>query len=173
MSHRLLGDPASLSALAAALRRTALQLRADAERMAPALEDSTPGWTGPVATSTRRRTAAALDSLESVAGALDACARSLQRAATDLASCAADLRMIQEQAAAAGFEVKEGRLQRTWGITGIADGSAEQDGDRVREGLQDRLHQLVTALGRQRSRLATDCRDATLLLTEASSALRA
>lgn len=173
MSHRLIGDPASLSALAASLRRTALQLRNDAEQMAPALEDSAPGWTGPVAMTTRRRTAAVIDSLESVADALDSCARSLQRAATDLASSAADLRAIEEQAATAGFEVREGRLMRAWGITGVADGSAEHDGDRLREGLQDRLHQLLTTMGRQRSRLAADCRDATLLLTEASSALRA
>lgn len=142
MSHRLIGDPASLSALGASLRRTALQVRTDAERMATALEDSVPGWTGPVAMTTRRRTVTVIDSLEAVAGALDSCARSLQRTATDLASSVADLRAIEEQAATAGFEVKEGRLVRAWGITGVADGGAEQDGDRVRQGLQDRLSTL-------------------------------
>ncbi|KRE37702.1 hypothetical protein ASG73_08625 [Janibacter sp. Soil728] len=168
----MIGDAASLSALAATLRRAALQLRADAERLEAALEDASPGWTGPTATSTRRRTAAVGASLETVAASLDACAGSLQRAATDLSGCTADLRAIEEQAVAAGFEVRDGRLVRTWGITGVADHGAEVDGDRVREALQERLHLLVSALGRLRARLAADCEQATALLGETSAALR-
>ena len=172
MSHPGMGDPASLSALAATVRRAALQLRTDAERLASALEHASPGWTGPTATTTRRRTAAVVASVETVATALDACGGSLQRAATDLAGCTADLRAIEEQAGAAGFEVQDGRLLRAWGITGVADHGAEADGDRARQALQGRLHLLASAVGRLRAQLTAECEQATRLLGETSAALR-
>lgn len=173
MSHPLLGDPAALSALAATLRRTALQLSSDAETLREALEDCSPGWTGPAATSTRRRTAAVLATLEPVAAALDGCGRHLQQASTDLAAATADLRALEESAIAAGFEVRDGRLHQAWGITGVADRVAEADGDRRRDELQERLRQLLATMGRHRAALAAHCDEATRLLGRASSALRA
>lgn len=173
MSHPLLGDPAALSALAATLRRTALQLSSDAERLREALEDCTPGWTGPAATATRRRSATVLATLEPVAAALDGCGRHLQQAATELAATTADLRALEESALAAGFEVRDGRLHRAWGITGVADGVAEADGHRRRDELQERLRQLLATMGRHRASLASHCDEATHLLGQASTALRA
>ncbi|CAM4148267.1 hypothetical protein [Janibacter anophelis] len=173
MSHPLLGDPAALSALAATLRRTALQLSSDAQALREALEDCAPGWTGPTATSTRRRTATVLATLEPVAAALDGCGRHLQQAATELAATTADLRALEESASAAGFEVRDGRLHRAWGITGVADHVVQADGDRRRGELQERLRQLLATMGRHRAALAAHCDEATRLLGRASSALRA
>lgn len=172
MSHPLLGDPASMSALAATLRHTALQLRADGERLELSLEDASPGWSGPTAVVSRRRAAALVCAVGTIARALDDCGGSLQLAATGLADSIARLRALEEEAAAAGLAVRDGSVERSWGITGVADPSAAVDGDRLITGLQERVHQTVTSLGRHRTRLTADCESASRLLAETGAVLR-
>ncbi|MGO4243628.1 WXG100 family type VII secretion target, partial [Janibacter sp. RAF20_2_2] len=79
MNHPLLGDPASVSALGATLRRTALELTAHADRVRATLDDASPGWTGPRAVATRQRVDRVAASAAASAATLDECARSLQQ----------------------------------------------------------------------------------------------
>lgn len=172
MSSPLLGDPASMSALGASLRRTAVLLAADGERLTTNLDDATPGWTGPRGTALRRRTGTVATQTRSVASTLDDVGRSLQAAATDLAVAVGHLRELEDAARALGLEVREGTVTKGWGITGVADPTALHDEDRQRERLQERVHQAVTTLGRRRARLAEDLTRAAELLAQSSAELR-
>lgn len=172
MSHPLLGDPASLSALAATLRSRSVLLQADAERLRSTLTDAAPGWRGPTAIGHRRRAESLADATATTATAMDACGRALQSAATDLAAAVARLRALEDEAAAAGLEVRDGTVERGWGITGVADARSAGDAERLRASLQERVHQTVTTLGRQRTRLTSECARASELLRSASETLR-
>lgn len=167
-----LGDPTSLSALAATLRRSSLALRADGERIRQALDDASPGWSGPTGTRTRRRIDLVTTSLEDVARALDDSAHALQTSATRLAEVIAGIRSVEEEAERYGLVVRDGTVERAWGITGVADPSGHVDAERARESLQESLLRLVTALGRHRSRLAADVELATHRLADTSALLR-
>ena len=172
MNHPLLGDPASVSALGATLRRTALELTAHADRVRATLDDASPGWTGPRAVATRQRVDRVAASAAASAATLDECARSLQQSAAELAATTAGLRALEEEAAAAGLQVRDGTVHRAWGITGVADAGGEAAGADRREELQGRVHQLVAGLGSDRARLAADCRRAAHELALAAAALR-
>ncbi|EKA60345.1 hypothetical protein B277_13194, partial [Janibacter hoylei PVAS-1] len=102
----------------------------------------------------------------------DECARSLQQSAAELAATTAGLRALEEEAAAAGLQVRDGTVHRAWGITGVADAGGEAAGADRREELQGRVHQLVSGLGSDRARLAADCRRAAHELALAAAALR-
>lgn len=173
MTHPLLGDPASMSALASTLRRTAVRLRADVEDLERAAADAAPGWTGPTAVATRRRVDVLAGASAEVATALEDSGSRLQLAATELAASIARLRTLEEEARDAGLEVRDGTVGRPWGITGLADRRAEEDGDRMRQSLQERVHQTVTTMSRHRTRLSAECEQARHALTAASDALRA
>ncbi len=173
MSSPLLGDPASMSALGASLRRTALTLLADGERVTAALEDAAAGWRGPRSVQMRRRAGTVATQTRSVATTLDDVGRSLQSAATDLAEAVSHLRELEDAASALGLEVREGTVTRGWGITGVADAATLHDEERQRERLQERVHQAVTTLGRRRARLAEDLARAADLLAQSSADLRA
>lgn len=172
MNHPLLGDPASISALAAALRRTSLTLRADTQHLDAALADAAPGWAGPGAARVRSRVHDLVSATEAVAAALDGCSHALQVAAADLATSLAELRRIEEEAAGAGLAVRDGTVERSWGITGLADAGTESDGDRLRRRLQERVHRTVTTMGRHRTRLVSECERSSRLLAGAAAALR-
>lgn len=172
MTHPLLGDPASMSALAATLRRTAVQLRADVEAVERTAADAAPGWTGPRSVATRRRIDALRAAGAQVAAALEDCGSRMQLAATELAASIARLRALEEEARAAGLEVQDGTVGRPWGITGEADARAEEDGDRLRRSLQERVHQTVTTMSRHRTRLAAECEQARHALAATAAALR-
>lgn len=173
MSSPLLGDPASMSALGATLRRTALALAADGERLTSGLEAAAPGWTGPRSVHLRRRAGTVATQTRSVAATLDQVGRSLQTAATELAEAVGHLRELEDAATALGLEVREGMVTRGWGITGVADAAAVHDEDRQRERLQERVHLAVTTLGRRRARLADELSRASDLLARSSADLRA
>lgn len=173
MSTPLLGDPASMSALGATLRRTAVRMAADGEQVAAHLEDASPGWRGPRALELRRRTETGAEQAAAIATALDDVGRALQTAATDLAAAISHLRELEDAATSLGLEVREGAVTKGWGITGIADAEALHDADRQRERLQERVHQAVTTLGRRRARLTDDLAHASELLVRASARLRA
>lgn len=168
----LLGDPASISALGASLRRTAVRLSADGEDLASALADATPGWRGPRSVQLRQRAATTAEQTNAVASALDEVGRSLQGAAADLSTAIASLRELEDAAAALGLEVREGAVTKGWGITGVADPAAVRVEDDRRERLQERVHQSVTTLGRHRARLTKDLARAHDLLARAGDELR-
>lgn len=172
MSTALLGDPASMSAFGASLRRHAVQLAADGERLATGLDDASPGWRGPRATGTRRRATTVAVQTRAIAVSLDDVGRTLQSAATDLAAAIAHLRELEDAAAALGLDVREGAVTKGWGITGVADPAAVHDEDRRRRRLQERVHQAVTTLGRRRSRLAEELTRAAEILAASSAELR-
>lgn len=172
MTTPLLGDPASLSALAGSLRRTAVALAADGEDLTSALDEAAAGWSGPRAVQVRRRIETTATQTARIASALDEVGRSLQSAATDLAGAIAHLRELADIAAAAGLAVRDGTVTQGWGITGLAHAGAVHDEDRQRERLQERIHVAVTTLGRHRARSTADCVQATQLLCEASTTLR-
>lgn len=172
MTNALLGDPASMSALGASMRRTAVRLAADAERMADVGGRAAPGWSGPRAAGLRRRVDTVTGHTDGVAAALDDVGRALQLAATDLATAIAQLRELETSANALGLQVRDGSVTRSWGITGVADAGTVRDGDEQRQRLQERVHQTVTTLGRQRARLAKDLDRASGLLARAAAELR-
>lgn len=172
MTGPLLGDPGSMSALAASLRLTAVQLAADGERLAAALAEASPGWRGPRSVLLRRRLESTAAQARAMAAALDGAGRSLQAAATDLAASIAHLRALEEEARAAGLEVRDGTVSRGWGITGVADAGSAREAEVRRERLQERLHQAVTTLGRQRAVLARDLTHAEDLLSRSAGVLR-
>lgn len=172
MTSPLLGDPSSMSALASTLRRTAVQLAADGEDLATALADASPGWRGPRSVLLRQRLESAATQASAIASALDEAGRSLQTAATELASSIAHLRELEEAAREAGLEVRAGTVSRGWGITGVADPGSVQEAERRRERLQERLHQAATTLGRRRAALARDLTHATDLLSRSAGLLR-
>lgn len=173
MTTPLLGDPASMSALGASLRRTAVRLAVDGERLDTALADASTSWSGPRAVRQRRRAGTAAEQAAAIAAALDDVGRSLQTAATELAAAVAHLRELEDEAAALGLDVQEGTVTKGWGITGVADAAVVHEEDRRRERLQERVHQAVTTLGRHRARLGSDLTRASGLLRQASAELRA
>lgn len=158
----LVGDPASVSALAATLRSSAARLSSEAGAVRSSLADAEagPGWTGPTALGQRQRARAVADALDGTARALDECSEVLQRAAAELAARVAELRSIHEEAERLGLRVRDGMVTRGWGITGVADATEVSATDDARARLDARLHATASALGRQRSRLAHDCTDA-------------
>lgn len=172
MTTPLLGDPASMSALGATLRRTAVHLTADAEDLAGALSDASAGWRGPRSVQLRRRASTAAEQTATTASALDEVGRSLQATATDLSTAIARLRELEDAAAAMGLQVREGAVTKGWGITGLADPAAVRDEDERRHRLQKQVHQTVTTLGRHRARLATDLTRAQDVLAGVSDELR-
>ena len=172
MSTPLLGDPASMSALGASLRRAAVVLSADGERLTTAVDDASPGWRGPRAVELRRRTTTTAEQTRAIAGALDDAGRALQVAATDLAAAIAHLRELEDTASALGLEVRDGTVTKGWGITGVADPEVLHDADRQQVRLQERVHRAVTTLGRRRARLAGELTRASSLLARASGELR-
>ena len=136
MSHPLLGDPGSLSALASSLRSRAVQLHADAEALRAALADAAPGWRGPSALERRRRAERLAEATATTADAMDACGRTLHSTATELAEAIARLRALEEEAGAAGLDVRDGTVERSWGITGVADAHSVDEAERVRAELE-------------------------------------
>lgn len=173
MSHPLLGDPGSLSALASSLRSRAVQLHADAEALRAALADAAPGWRGPSALERRRRAERLAEATATTAEAMDACGRTLHSTATELAEAIARLRALEEEARAAGLDVRDGTVERSWGITGVADAHSVDEAERVRASLQERVHHVVTTLGRHRTLLTAECARASELLRRTSAGLRA
>ena len=103
---------------------------------------------------------------------MDACGRSLHSTATELAEAIARLRAIEEEAQAAGLAVRDGSVERGWGIAGVADARSVEQFERLRESLQERIHQVVSVLGRHRALLTAECTRASALLRSTSTALR-
>lgn len=168
----LWGDPASVSALAATLRRVASRLEGGGRSVQERLRDDAPEWTGVPAGEIRHDVDAVLTESARVAEVLDSIGRRLQSGATDLAATIAGLRRLEDDAAALGLQVRDGTVRERWGIIGVADPAAARADDENRRHVQERLHIGLADLGRRRAALARDCATASRTLQECTVALR-
>ena len=109
------GDPASLSACARTVREVARRLDDHATGVRAAYREVGDGWTGRESVATRRAGAGLADATSATTAELDRVGRVLQDHATDLADLVARARAIEERAAEAGLEVRDGRVERALG----------------------------------------------------------
>lgn len=168
----LWGDPASVSALAAALRRAAARLAGDGLSVRERLREDAPERSGPRLAQTRQDVDAVMAGSARVAEVLDSTGRRLQSGATDLAATITTLRRLEEEAATLGLEVRDGTVRERWGIIGVADPAAARADEENRHRVQERLHIGLADLGRRRAALARDCATASQTLQECTAALR-
>ena len=67
----------------------------------------------------------------------------LQDHATDLAGLVARGRAVEERAGAGGLEVRDGRVELAWGVTGAADVQRDRAREESRVALQSELDLLL------------------------------
>jgi hypothetical protein len=166
------GDPASLSACAAVARAVGEQLAARATGVRTASEQLGEGWAGRTSAATRRRAAGLALATDTCAAQLDSLGRVLQDHATDLADLVARARTIEERARAAGLEVRDGRVEVGWGVSGPADAHADTQRHETREVLQAELDLVLAQHRRRRDWVLTVLRDSTGALSDLSHRLR-
>jgi hypothetical protein len=153
VSRPVPGDPASLSACGATAARAGALLAGDAERARTAYRLLGDGWPGRASVATRRAGAVVTDAASAVAAELGTGGTALQEYATDLAGLLARARQVTEQAGTLGLEVRDGRVELGWGLTGEAsvEGAAAREADRRR--LQEDLDAVRTLARRRRDHL--------------------
>jgi hypothetical protein len=173
VSRLVPGDPASLSACGATATRSAARLAADAERVRAAYRVLGDGWPGRASVTARRAGAAVADAAGAVATELGAGGAALQELATDLADLAARARQVGDRASALGLEVREGRVELPWGLTGEASASAAAAREAERRALQEELDVVRTLARRRRDRLLAVLGVSTGRLAAVSERLRA
>ena len=166
------GDPASLSACARTVREVARRLDDHATVVRAAYRELGDGWTGRASVSARRAGAGLADATSATTAELDRVGRVLQDHATDLADLVARARALEERARAAGLEVRDGRVERTWGVTGAADADADRARDSLREVLQADLDLVLAQHTRRRDWVLDVLRGSTRALGEVSHGLR-
>jgi hypothetical protein len=96
----------------------------------------------------------------------------LQDHATDLADLVARARALEERARAAGLEVRDGRVERAWGVTGAADADADRAREASRGALQADLDLVLAQHTRRRDWVLDVLRGSTRALGEVSHGLR-
>jgi len=165
------GDPASVSATAAALTRAGSALAAEADALEAAYRDLGRTWTGRASVDVRRRGAALTAACSTTAAELQLVGTALQDLATDLAELVARARAVAERADADGLALQEGRVVLGYGIAGEADPARAQDRERGRAELQRELDTVRTLLQRRRQRLVELLASSTDALSEATSVL--
>ncbi|MGG5260808.1 hypothetical protein [Phycicoccus avicenniae] len=143
------GDPGSLSACAVTTGAAGRRLAAEAGALGPEVAALGEGWPGRVSASMRRRGAALADAGALVSHELEQVAALLQDQATDLADLGARARVLEERAAAAGLEIRDGHVASAYGVRGEADAVTERRQGAAVTGLQAELD-LVLAQHRRR-----------------------
>ena len=166
------GDPASLSACARTVREVARRLDDHATGVRAAYRELGDGWTGRASVSARRAGGGLADATSATTAELDRVGRVLQDHATDLADLVARARVLEERARAAGLEVRDGRVERTWGVTGAADADADRARESLREALQADLDLVLAQHTRRRDWVLDVLRGSTRALGEVSHGLR-
>jgi hypothetical protein len=166
------GDPASLSACAGTARSVAERLAEHATGVRTASDALAEGWAGRTSAATRRRTAVLAEATEAAAAQLDLVGRVLQDHSTDLADLLARGRVVEERAHAAGLEVRDGRVEIGWGVTGAADAGADRTRTMTQEGLQAELDLVLAQHVRRRDWVLGVLRDSTTSLADVSHGLR-
>ena len=96
----------------------------------------------------------------------------LQDHATDLADLVARARALEERARAAGLEVRDGRVEIAWGVTGTADAGADRTRAAARAALQSELDLVLAQHRRRRDWVLGVLRDSTTALSDVSHGLR-
>ena len=122
--------------------------------------------------STRRRAADLAAATDATAGQLDRVGRVLQDHATDLADLVARARVLEERARAAGLEVRDGRVELGWGVTGAADAEADRSRAATRAALQAELDLVLAQHQRRRDWVLGVLRESTNALADVSHRLR-
>lgn len=166
------GDPASLSACAGTARAVSERLGGRAAGVRTASELLGDGWTGRTSASTRHRAALLAQSADSTGAQLDRVGRVLQDHATDLADLVARGRALEERARAAGLELRDGRLEIGWGVTGTADAGADRARETARADLQSELDLVLAQHRRRRDWVLGVLRGSSAGLAEVSHRLR-
>ena len=166
------GDPASVSACALTARAVAERLGRQATGVRTAYEAVGVGWTGRRSVAARRAGGALAQACDETAGELDRVGGLLQDHATDLADLVARARAVEERAAAAGLEVRDGRVERAWGVTGSADAVADRSLEETRSMLQREVELLLAQHRRRRDFVLGFVRESTTTLSGVSHRLR-
>lgn len=166
------GDSASLSACALTARAVARELGAQATGVRTAYEAVGEGWTGRVSAAARRSGADLAEAARATAAELDRVGTVLQDHATDLADLVARARAVEERAAAAGLEVRDGRVERVWGVTGAADAVAVRSLEETRAALQGEVDLVLAQHRRRRDFVLGVLRESTGTLAGVSHRLR-
>ena len=166
------GDPASLSACAGTVRAVAERLAEQAAGVRTASERLGERWTGRTSASTRRRVSDLADATGSTAAQLTQVGRVLQDHSTDLADLLARARVVEERAREAGLEVRDGRVELGWGVTGPADASADRERVATQVALQAELVLVLAQHVRRRDWVLGVLRDSTASLADVSHGLR-
>ena len=166
------GDPASLSACARTSREVGRKLEEHATGVRTAYREVGEGWTGRTSAVTRRAGAGLADAVSTTGTELDHVGRVLQDQATDLADLVARARSLEERARAGGFEVRDGRVEQSWGVTGAADAGDERERERVRTVLQAYLDLVLAQHRRRRDWVLEVLRGSTATLAEVSRGQR-
>ena len=166
------GDPASVSACASTVRSVAAHVEACGEPLASAVRDVSDGWTGRVSATTRRRRGSLAAATATTAAALDHVAVVLQDHATDLADLHARARRLDERVAAAGLDVRDGRVLPRLGVAGEADAAADRHRADLAASLQEELDVITARHARRRDWLVGVLRASTGELAAVSHALR-
>jgi len=167
------GDPASLSACAAVAHSVADQLAGRATGVRTASGLLAEGWTGRTSAATRRRAAHLAVATDACAAQLDTLGRVLQDHATDLADLVARARAVEERARAAGLDVRDGRVEVGWGVSGTADAQHDRARHEARDALQAELDLVLSQHRRRRDWVLGVLHDSTTALSDLSHRLRA
>jgi hypothetical protein len=166
------GDPASVSACGRTVREVARRLEQRATGTRASYRELGEGWTGRSSATTRRDGAHLADAASATAAELDRVGRVLQDQATDLADLVARGRAVQERATAAGLEVRDGRVELSWGVTGAADAAADLGRESARAALQADLDLVLAQHRRRRDWVLEVLRGSTSTLGALSHGLR-
>jgi hypothetical protein len=166
------GDPASLSACGRTVREVARRLEHRATGARAAYREVGEGWTGRTSAASRRDGAHLADGASVTAAELDRVGRVLQDQASDLADLVARGRAVQERATATGLEVRDGRVELAWGVTGAADAAADLGRERTRAALQADLDLVLAQHRRRRDWVLEVLRESTSRLGAVSHGLR-
>jgi type II secretory pathway component HofQ len=166
------GDPASLSACAATVRRVADGLAEHGDSLGAAVAELADGWGGREASRTRRRGDVVAAAAGTTAGALDQVSVVLQDHATDLADLLARARSLEGRAAAAGLELRDGRVVPTLGVAGEADAGEVREREAVAAAVQEEVDAVAARHARRRDWVLGVLRESTDELAAVSHALR-
>ena len=166
------GDPASLSACAGTARSVAERLGGCATGVRTASTRLGEGWPGRTSAVARHRGADLAAAAEGAGAQLDRVGRVLQDHATDLADLVARGRALEERARAAGLEVRDGRVEIGWGVTGTADVGADRARETTRTAVQAELDLVLAQHRRRRDWVLGVLRDSTADLSDVSHRLR-
>jgi hypothetical protein len=166
------GDPASLSACAATARAMGAQLGRRTTGVRAASRVLAQGWTGRASAAVRQRANGLAEATDTTAAELDRVGRVLQDHASDLADLVARGRQLQERAREAGLEVREGRVELAWGLTGTADAASDRQRAQAQAALQADLDLVLAQHRRRRDWMLGVLRESTTTLSEISHTLR-